>query len=176
MELMSALKQAEGKISLVGDKVSQMIAKLEDLTFRAQKIASCKKNKTTSMDTMFSYDMAFFRRDVRNFSLEVVTLPAVLSSIERDASPIPGAEKFAQSLMRLAGRLHKAVSTLHSQALMTHQHISDSDLRIQAWYICQDIEEMTQKSQGLPTIAQKIVIMTAMPAAPDAPPTPPPAP
>lgn len=173
MELMNALKQAEGKVSLVGDKVAQMTAKLEDLTFRAQKISSCKKNKTTSMDTMFGYDMAHFRREVRSFSLEIVTLPAMLGAIERDCSPIPGAEKFAQSLMRLAGRLHKSVSSLHSQALMTHQHISDSDLRIEAWYICQDVEEMTQKSQGLPTIAQKIVILTALPDAPAAPPVPP---
>jgi hypothetical protein len=174
MDLMSALKQTEGKVSMVADKVSQLGGKLEDLLFRAQKISAAIKNKSTNNDTMFGYDLAHFRREIRAFSQEIVGLPAVLGSIERDCSPIPGADKFAQSLMRLAGRLHKSVSALHSQALMAHQHIREAEHKIEAWYICQEIEEMTQKSQALPTIAQKIVILTAIPpgaAPPPAPPT-----
>lgn len=177
MELMSALKQAEGRISMAGDKASQLGGKLDDLLFRAQKISSALKNKTPNNDTMFGYDLAHFRREVRSYAQEVVSLPAILGSIERDCAPIPGAEKFAQSLMRLAGRLHKALASLHSQALMAHQHIREADHKIEAWYLCQEAEELAQKAQSLPTIAQKIVILTAPPdstpsSAPPAPPAP----
>jgi len=53
MEQDHALKQAESTLSLVGDKISNLSSKIEDLVFRAQRIAAAKKNNLKSTDTMF---------------------------------------------------------------------------------------------------------------------------
>lgn len=169
MELQNALKQAESRLSIAGDKITMMQGKLEDLVFRAQRIGAALRAKTPVQDTMFGYDMQHFRREVRAFQQEILALPGVLGSLERDAVYIPGADKLAQSLMRLAGRVHKQVQNLHNHALLAHTHIRLPEHKMDAWYICQDIEEMTQKSQALPTLANKVVIKTAPPSDPAAP-------
>jgi hypothetical protein len=46
-------------------------------------------------------------------------------------------------------------------SLIAHQHIRAADWKIEAWYLAQEIEEMVMKGQGLPTVANKIVIATA---------------
>lgn len=181
MELNNLFKQNEGKLSLVGDKVTQMSGKLEDLSMRARKIGNQLKEKGKTTDSMFGNDLQIYRRDVRSFAMEVMTLSSALSAIEREMSntPSPGYDKQAQALMRLAGRVSKAIQALHSTALMAHQLMREPDHRIQGFYICQEIEEMVQKTQSLPNIAQKIVLRAAeadskaAPPSASAPPTPP---
>ena len=173
MELQKALKQAESRLSIAGDKISMMQGKLEDLVFRAQRIGAALRAKTPVQDTMFGYDIQHFRREVRSFGQEILALPGVLGSLEREAVYVPGADKMAQSLMRLSGRVHKQVQGLHSAALLAHNHIRLPEHKMDAWYICQEIEEMTQKTQALPTLANKVVIKTAPPSDPATPAGPP---
>lgn len=176
MEALSGLKQMEGTLSLTCDKVNAMKAKLEDLLFRAQRIANAQKNGMANNDTMFGYDLQRFRREVRTFGTEISGLPVLLSSIAANAAPDPMAAKFASTVMRLATRLAQAMRSLHDMSLLAHQHIRSADLKIEAWYLAQEMEEMVMRGQGLPTVANKIVMATAPPVeAPAAPPPPPPA-
>ena len=181
MEIENLFKQTEGRLGIVGDKVSQLSAKLEDLSMRARKIGNQLKEKGKTTDSMFGNDLQIYRRDVRAFAMEAVTLSAQLGNIEREMTNqlVPGVDKQAQALMRLAGRVAKAIQALHSTALMAHQLMKEPEHRIQGFYIVQEVEEMVQKTQGLPNIAQKIVLRAAeadskaAPPSASAPPTPP---
>jgi hypothetical protein len=169
METVAGLKQLEGQISIVGDKAGAMKAKVEDLLFRAQRIASAQKNKMTNNDSMFGYDLQNFRRSIRTFSMEMSTLPTLLGSLERTAAYEPAAQKFATSVMRQTMRLSQAMRSLHDTAVLAHQHIRAADHKIEAWYMAQEIEELVMRVQGLPTSANKIVIAVSTPPAGGAP-------
>jgi len=172
METLQALKQMEGTLALTGDKVSALKSKLEDLLFRAQRIANAQKNNLPNNDTMFGYDLQRFRRDVRAFGTELSSIPTVLGSIERTAAPDDKSAKFATDVMRLCMRLTQNLRALHDMSLLAHQHIRSADLKVEAWYLAQDVEEMVMRGQGLPTVANKIVMATTRPAAPPAAPPP----
>lgn len=163
METTAALKQIEGQLSIVGDKVTALKGKLEDLLFRAQRIAAAQKNNMSSTDSMFGYDLQNYRRGVRTFSMEISGLPVLLGSIERTATYDPKAMKFASSVMRLTMRLSQSLRALHDTAILAHQHIRAADHKIEAWYVAQEIEELVMRAQGLPTSANKIVINTSTP-------------
>jgi hypothetical protein len=177
METFAALKQMEGTLSLTCDRLNAMKAKLEDLLFRAQRIAAAMKATQKVTDTMFGYDLQKFRREVRTFSGEISGIPVVMGSIERGASPDEKAVKFAQSVMRLTMRLSQSLRAMHDMSILAHQHIRTADHKIEAWYLSQEVEEMVMRGQSLPTSANKIVIATAVPTAspPSQPPGSPPA-
>jgi hypothetical protein len=160
MEALAGLKQMEGTLSTVCDKVNAMKAKVEDLLFRAQRIANAQKNGMQNNDTMFGYDLQKFRRDVRTFSSEISGLPVLMGSIATSAVPDERAAKFASAVMRLSSRLSQAMRGLHDMSLLAHQHIRSADLKIEAWYLAQEVEELVMRGQGLPTIANKIVMAT----------------
>lgn len=175
MDLVPGLKQLEGTLSLTGDRVTMIKGKLEDLLFRAQRIAAAAKNGMKDNDTMYSYDLQNFRRDIRTFGMEITTLPALLAGLERTAEYDPNAAKFATGVMRGASRVANAMKALHDMSLLAHQHIRATDQKMLAWYIAQEIEEMAQKSLGMPATANKIVIAcTTAPKAPPADPAAPP--
>ena len=165
METTAGLKQLEGQLSVTCDRLTTLKAKLEDLLFRAQRIAAAQKNNMPNSDTMFGYDLQHFRRDVRAYSQELTMLPALLGSLERGAVYDEGAVKWAQSVMRLATRLSQSLRALHDMALLAHQHIRAADLKVEAWYVAQEVEELVNRGQSLPTTANKVVIAVSTPPA-----------
>lgn len=182
MEQRSALKQAESGLTLAADRISSMGGKLEDLFFRAQRIASALKNNLTVNDTMFGYDLQTFRREVRTFSHEVAALPNLVGGIERSAVYDEESVKAAQALQRICARITKSLKALADQAMMAHSHIREADHRVEAWYLAQELEQMASKGQSLPTICNKLVLKVsdiretqaaAAPKPPEAPPGPP---
>ncbi len=163
MEIMAAMKMSESSMTMVCDKINAMGGKLEDLLFRAQRIAAAQKNKVANNDSMFGYDLQHFRNEVRTFSAEIGGLPNLVGSIERTAEYNEAAVKPAQSLMRICERLAKSLKTLSDQAYLAHQHIREANHKVEAWYLAQEVEQMAQKAQGLPTVANKIVIRVSTP-------------
>lgn len=163
MELGSRLKEAASQLSVMADRVVAVKAKLEDLLFRAQRLSSSAKNNIPNSDAMYGYDLQNFRRSLRTFSEEIAGLPILLGLLERQAVYDEQALQFAQSMMRVASRMAQALQTLHDTALLAHQHIRASDHKVEAWSIAQEIEAMAQKGQGLPLLANKIVIITSTP-------------
>lgn len=163
METLAGLKQLEGQLSLVADRIATLKAKLEDLLFRAQRISHAQKIHMPNLDTMFGHDLQHFRRDIRGFSQDITGLPVQLGSLERTAAYDPQAAKLAQTVMRLAVRVTQALRSLHDMAILAHQHIRTADHKIEAWYVTQEIEELLVKGQGLPTAANKIVVACSTP-------------
>jgi len=163
MEQLNSLKQLESRLSLLANKVGSLQSKLEDLVFRAQRLASAAKNNRMQADTMFGYDLQVFRRELRSFGNELETLPAALAGAERSAMIAPGALNPAQSVMRLSFRVSKALRELHDQALLAHQHLREADHKVEAWYVVQAAEMLSQRAQSLPTIANKIVLRVSGP-------------
>ena len=174
MDLVPGLKQLEGTLNISADKINGVKSKLEDLLYRAQKIAAAAKNGMKDNDTMYGYDLQNFRRDLRTFGMDLAGLPGALASLERTAEYDLTAAKFATSVMRAASRVANSMKVLHDMSLLAHQHIKVNDQKILAWYIAQEIEEMMQKCTGLPATANKIVILTTTPK-PGQPAAPPPA-
>lgn len=163
METLQALKQMEGTLAMTGDKVSALKGKLEDLLFRAQRISNAQKNNLPNNDTMYGYDLQRFRREIRTFGTEMSGIPVVLGAIERTAAPDDKAAKFANDVMRLCMRLTQNLRALHDLSLLAHQHIRAADLKVEAWYLAQEVEEMVMRGQGLPTVANKIVMACSSP-------------
>jgi hypothetical protein len=164
METAAGLKQVESALSIACDRTSAMKAKLEDLLFRAQRIAAAQKSNAGNADRMFGGDLQSYRRGIKTFAGEFSGLPAALSSIERGAVRDEQAAKFATSVMRLAARLSSLLRGLHDTSILAHQHIRTADHRIEAWYLANEIEAVVAQGQGLPAIANKIVILTQAPA------------
>lgn len=158
MEQLPALKQMESTLTMITERTGVLHGKLEDLLFRAQKIASAKKSGGSPTDSMFGYDLQAFRRDVRNFGHEVSALPTAMGLIERNAVYDETSVKFASSLMRLADRLRKALESLADNARLAHNHIRESDHKVEAWYVVQEVDQLAEKGKALPTIANKILI------------------
>lgn len=159
MDQLPALKQMESTLAMTTERTGVLHGKLEDLLFRAQKIASLKKSGGNSMDSMFGYDLQTFRRDVRNFSHEVGALPTALGTIERSAVFDEPSAKLASSVMRYADRLRKALENLADNARLAHSHIRESDHKVEAWYVTQEVDQLAEKGKALPTIANKILII-----------------
>ncbi len=163
MEVLQALKQTEASLSLTADRISALDGKLEDLLFRAQRIASAAKNNLKTNDTMFGYDLQGFRRDVRAFGHEITGLPNMIGALERAAEFSEPAIRPAQAVMRACERVNRALKGLHDRALLAHQHIREAEHKVEAWYLVQEVEQMAQKGQSLPTLANKVLIRVSDP-------------
>lgn len=163
MEIVAGLKQMDGQLSLMADRVTVVSAKLEDLLYRAQRIAASAKNGAVNTDTMYGYDLQNFRQSLRSFAMDLSTLPPMLGSLERQAAYNLDAVKFAQSVMRNTTRMAQALKALHEMALLAHTHIRAADHKMAAWYISQEIEEMALQMQGLPMSANRVLIASSTP-------------
>jgi hypothetical protein len=165
MELEPGLKQLDGTLSTMADRITTVKGKLEDLLFRAQRISAAAKNNMPNNDTMFGYDLQAFRRGLRVFSADISALPQLLGSLERQAVYNEKCIKFASTVLRSSARMAQNLKALHDMSCLAHQHIRASDHKMEAWYIAQEIEEIAQKAAGLPTSANKIVITVSTPPA-----------
>lgn len=154
------LKQMESVLSVVSDHVSVLAGKLEDLLFRAQRIAGVLKNdaKAPVSDQMFGYDLQNFRHGLREFGNELGGLPSALDNIERRGVFEAGSVQRAQAIMRLCERLRRSLEALRDQALLAHSHIRQAEHRVEAWSLTQEAETLVQSVQPLPGLANKILI------------------
>jgi hypothetical protein len=165
MDAAAGLKQLESRLTLSAEKISIVKAKLEDLLFRAQKIAAAGRNNLVSGDTLYGYDLQNYRRDLRAFGLELETLPGLLTAMEHASEYDPAVEKPAAGVMRACARVATSLTSLHDMALLAHHHIRAADHKILAWSISQEIEEMARNCSGLPGAANKILIRCTTPPA-----------
>ena len=172
MDQVKWLKQTEGSFSLAGDHASVLAGKLEDLLFRAQRIARALRSdsKAPAPDQMFGYDLQNFRRSVREFANETAALSSTLHNIELRGVYDEDSVGHAQALMRLADRLKKSLEGLRDHALLAHAHIRQAEHKVEAWYLTQETEALVNFAQPLPSLANKILIKVSTPGGPDEPP------
>ncbi|HAM37060.1 MAG TPA: hypothetical protein DEB40_09875 [Elusimicrobia bacterium] len=160
---MRSLKLAESTISLLCDRGSSMMGKLEDILFRAQRMAHALKHHLHVSDTMFGYDLRIYRRDLRAYFVDVEMVPNMMGRIARSVQFDESCLNRAQALLRLSNRLNKTVSTLRDHALLAHEHIRQADQKMDAWYLVQETERLAALTRPLLALANKIVISISTP-------------
>ena len=158
MEPWEGAAEAENRLSLAADHVHSLSCRLEDLLFRAQRVAHALKRNAPSHDRMFGEDLNALRRDVRAFNNELEEILRVLTGLAR---PGPYKEEYSRHAQTVNNRSHllvNAVAALHEQALLAHQHIRQADHRSEAWYLTQEAERLVEQCQPFPSITTQIVI------------------
>ena len=166
MDSIQSIKQASGNFQLLNDKASVLSAKLQDLAFRAQRIASAKRSGSTSQDHMFGYDLQTFRREARAFNNEIASLPAQLNMVQRLAVVDEGAVKHATELLRWAITLNKALTALCDLSHFAHGHVRQADAKVEAWFVVQELEQLAEQSKVLPKAANTILTSVPPPSKP----------
>ena len=163
MEQLPGIRRASENLSLLCDKMTAMGGHLDDLLTRAIRIANAVKNNMKISDTMFPLDLQGFRNDIKAFNTEIVNLPNMIGSIERSAHYEEAAIEEMRALQRLIERLHNTVQSLYDRAHLAHQYIRQTDFKIEAWYLVQDMEQMVDRTRGLPTMGNRILMRVLSP-------------
>lgn len=176
MEVQIRLKNVESLLSTTADKVTALKGRLEDLVLRAQRITNAAKNNMPNNDMMFGTDLQNFRKELRQFAFELTSVIPALQSIERMATYEPSVLAISQSVFQKTNRLAQGMRNLQETTLFAQHHIRASDHKVHAFYIVQEVEEMTGKVQALPTSANKVVIAVSTPPGGAPPAAPKPAP
>lgn len=152
MEEKRLFKIAEERFVEFSDKAGLLQSRMEDLHFRAIRISNALKNKQKSRDALFGEDLALMRRAVRTFSQECSSLPGLMDWLEREAHYDPELAGSARALLSIVSTLQKSMTAFCEQSRMLHQYVHDSDMKMEAWYMVQDIETLAQKMQVYPFI------------------------
>lgn len=174
MEQQQMMRHMEDQLKRATDQVNALSASLDDLNLRAQKIHSAAKMGQKARDITFGEDIGTQRKRVRTFCQEIAGLPGMADSLDRSASYAPALMNVARSLMSSAINSAQAISNYTDAIRMLHQHITDSDLKIQVWYMVSDLDNINTKIHSIPsTISSKVITKLTTPPA-DIPPTTPP--
>lgn len=173
MEQQNAMRMMEDQLKRFGDQISVLAASQEDLNFRAIRIQSAAKLNKVIKDITFGDDIGILRKRVRTFCGDISVLPGILDSLERGACYQPGLLNLARSLMSTANNAAQLLNNFTDSIRQLHQHINDADLKIQAWYMVSDLENICQKISAISaTISSRVIVKLTTPPA-DEPSSPP---
>ncbi|MCX5796062.1 MAG: hypothetical protein NTY77_11255 [Elusimicrobia bacterium] len=164
------IKEAQDALSRASEHGRALSRKLEDLVFRAQRIARALKNGTSVPDSMFARDLKEFRLDIRNFGTELGVLPNALAGVAQSARLDPGAGAPAQAISQLSQQIHDNMLALEDQGQLASQHLRGAEYKSDMGYLFAEIHGLVVRAQGLPAIADQIVSQAkaAPPSAPAA--------
>jgi hypothetical protein len=161
MDQIRLLKQVAQTLDDFSNKLKVMHARCEDVQFRAQRLASWLKNQTniraTPPDRAFPDDLKALRRDLKRAIQEFDFVPGWLARIERAAEPQPDALDFAVKITRSASQFQQMVMTLLSPIQIAHNHLKVAELKIDAWFLAQDIEAWGKEIVAVPLRCHKIL-------------------
>ncbi|MBI5881856.1 MAG: hypothetical protein HZB91_01940 [Elusimicrobia bacterium] len=172
MEQDRLLKLAEERFMEFSDKVQAMQARAEDLNFRGQRWANSIKNRTTYRDAMFPDDLQLLRRHVRSFGQDASALPGLVEWLEREScySKDPRTFEKARSLLKVATQFEKDLAGLCDQLRHLHHCTPETDLKVEVWYMVQDIEVLHDKCKGYPFLISSRIMLRISSPDKDAPP------
>ncbi|MDD5628732.1 MAG: hypothetical protein PHU21_06685 [Elusimicrobia bacterium] len=153
-----AIKDAQDALSRASERGRALSGKLEDLVFRAQRIARAIKNGTQVPDSMFGRDLKEFRLDIRSYGTELSGLPNVLTGVAQSARLDPGAKAPAQAISQLSQQIHENLLALEDQGQLASQHIRGAEYKSEMGYLYAEIHGLLVRAQDLPSIADQIVL------------------
>lgn len=164
MEQKRLCKLLEEKFTEFSDKISGLQGRLEDLLFRAQRLANALKRNQGAQDILFKDDLELLRRATRTFVNDATILPEMVEWLDREAHFDPDDVAPIRTLLAQASQVQKDMAGLCEQCRMLHQFIPEAELRIQAWYMVQDLEGIGHKFQMFPnTISTRILNKVSTP-------------
>lgn len=154
---LGVLRHVESRLRLSCDKVGALMGKLDDFTFRAQRIATAIRGGGTGRDHGFIHDMQVFRREIKTFAQEVALLPDALMRLH----PIGGydvqAEAFARSIWQWAERLPKQLEALWEKARISHGHMREAEAKVESWYLVSDCEQTFDASRAVAAAGKQVI-------------------
>lgn len=152
MEQDKLVVQAQERFQELVDKTSSMTARAEDLLFRAQRWANAVRNKTSYRDSMFHDDLQLLRRGARTFVQECSVLPPLMDWLDRDLryDPDPRGLERVRSLLKLATQFERDLAGLNDTNRHLHHFVPLPELKVEAWYMVQEIEVLYDKVKGYP--------------------------
>ncbi|MBI4678250.1 MAG: hypothetical protein HY748_11775 [Elusimicrobia bacterium] len=161
MEQERLLNLGEERFTEFTDKVQGMTARAEDLLFRAQRWANAVKNKTAYKDNLFADDLQILRRHVRSFIQDSTSLAGLMEWIDREChfDPDTRALDKARSLLKMVSQFEKDLANLNEQLRHLHHLVPETDLKVEAWYMVQDVEVLYDKAKGYPFLISSRVML-----------------
>ena len=122
----------EGLI-VIYDRCGVFHGRIEDLMFRAQRIASALKMNAGGKDPDFESDLKLFRNDLKKFRFEVEEALSAVRALSEE-----GYKSFNSRLIGLHGRFNG----LADYVALAHQRMPMPDSRLEAWYCLREVSEM----------------------------------
>ncbi|MDD5628917.1 MAG: hypothetical protein PHU21_07625 [Elusimicrobia bacterium] len=159
MDQILALQQAEIKLSDVSGRVVVLSCMLEDLLFRAQRMARAATGDPAAeaARAAFAGDLRALRRDVHSFGRDYAGLAAALSGIEPPAGPDEPSAARVRTVRRLTARLHRSLATLLDQAVLAHRHMREAEHKAQAWGLVEELGNVSQQAETLAAEANRLL-------------------
>ena len=161
MEILNALRHTEAMIRMAAEKSAAFSGKLEDFTFRAQRITSAKRSGNIGGDPTFIHDLQVYRRELHTFSQDLELMPDAVSKFHPTDGYNSEAEGIASSIWHWSDRLSKSLEVLQETARLAHSHIRTSDAKVEAWYIVQEATQLSEKSRNVPHAALRTLKLFA---------------
>ncbi|MFA6318266.1 MAG: hypothetical protein WC943_12705 [Elusimicrobiota bacterium] len=161
MEQERLLKLAEERIMEFSDKTSAMGSRAEDLLFRSQRWANSIKNHTNFKDNLFADDLQLLRRHIRGFLQDASALPGLMEWLDRDChyDADPRTIDKARSLLKVATQFEKDLASLNEQLRHLHHYTPETDLKVEIWYMVQDVEILHDKCKAYPFLISSKVML-----------------
>ncbi|MBI5622652.1 MAG: hypothetical protein HY924_02610 [Elusimicrobia bacterium] len=152
MEQDRLLKLTEERFMEFSDKVQSMVSHAEDLLFRAQRWSNAIKNHTGHKDTLFADDTQLLRRHVRSFIQDASALPGLIEWLDRECHYDADSRALdkARSLLKVTSQFEKDLAGLNEQLRHLHHFTPETDLKVEVWYMVQDVEVLHDKCKGYP--------------------------
>ncbi|MDD5629870.1 MAG: hypothetical protein PHU21_12445 [Elusimicrobia bacterium] len=161
MDQTKVLKQAMQVLDEFTNKLKATCARCEDIQSRAHRLEAWYKNQTNLKirppDRDFPDDLKILRRDIKTIIRDFDFVPAWLAKLERTAVPQPDIEDVAIKLTRTASGFQQAVLTLLAPVQMTYNHLRVAEVKIDAWFLAQEIEAWGKETVGIPLRTHKIL-------------------
>ena len=131
------------------DRCGALHGRLEDLLFRAQRIALAEKRERKNPDHFFHEDLIIFRNDVRESRQEIGELAAEAAAVASSLLQNHGNRKRLEIVSILARQIHASLASLSEYASLAYQRMPERADRIQSWYCLGDINEMIKSAQKM---------------------------
>ena len=162
MDQERSFKQAAQVIEELSTKLKTLLARLEDIHFRSTRLATWWKNQTNAKavppDRTFPDDLKLLHRDIKRFFRECDYIPTFFAKMERGCVYDPSVEESAVKLYRLSSQAQKEVLALLPPIQLAHQQIRPPDVKIDAWFMAQEVESFAKEFVSIPLHCSKIVL------------------
>ncbi|MCX5794729.1 MAG: hypothetical protein NTY77_04455 [Elusimicrobia bacterium] len=162
MDQTRRLQQAQQTLDDFTTKLKATHARCDEIQARAQRLEAWYKNQTSLKvrppDRDFPDDLKLLRRDIKTIIRDFEFVPAWLAKVERTTEVQPDAVDAAIKVSRSGSQFQQEVLTLLAPIQMTYNHIKIAEIKIDAWFLAQEIEAWAKETVAIPLRVHKILL------------------
>ena len=146
-KLMKIDKELHG----VSNHITSVSERMQELSFRAQRMYRAKKKGKGNKDDEFSDDLRTTRKFVRGIIAKVSEVRPRIKSVARQIKVEAAGSPHADSVGRASKRLEKQLMGLFESAHIVYQYCVDSGDRNEAWFMAKELEPLTEGGTSMST-------------------------